>query len=217
MLDILSDLMYIKKAKKKTKTDKLSKTNILLSWQLLSGHTHRSTYTPLWSCSLVNFVTCPLSSFSPFSHHASISDANGMQPNNEHSYSTAQLLVSTSMQHLLFPVGNYLFPGVIILQHAADPISNTSHSTCNQQAVPGSLQCPLYLQPPMPGAGVKGADKWLEAEGEGEITNIGWNEKLKDGCFLEKHQPYTLVPIYHPFLGVPGRICGRQMIVSVMR
>lgn len=81
------------------------------------------------------------------------------------------------MPHLLFPVGNYLFPGVIILQHAADPISNTSHSTCNQQAGPGSLQCPLYLQPPMPGVGVKGADKWLEAEGEEEITNMGWDGK----------------------------------------
>lgn len=42
VLDILSDLMYIKNKKK---TDKLSKTNILLSWQLLSGHTHTDPHT----------------------------------------------------------------------------------------------------------------------------------------------------------------------------
>lgn len=91
------------------------------------------------------------------------------------------------MQHLLFPVGNYLFPVVIILQHAADPVSNTSHSTCHQQAIPGSLQCPLYPQPPLPGAGVKGTDKWLEVEGEGEMRNVGWVKWKMDAPSINTH------------------------------
>lgn len=116
------------------------------------------------------------------------------------------------MQHLLFPVGNHLFPVVIILQHAADPVSNTSHSTCNRQAIPGSLQCPLYPQPPLPGAGVKGTDKWLEVEGEMRNEKCGVG-KMEDGRSLDQHPPCT-----HIFASlfskgrVPGRICGRQMI-----
>lgn len=103
----------------------------------------------------------------PLLAKASISNANNYK-NQTMSAATAQLSCSFKrLRASSFPVGNYLFPVVIIiLQHAADPISNTSHFHLQPAGCPQLPAVPsVPPQPPSPGAGVKGTDLFqLEME-----------------------------------------------------
>lgn len=103
---------------------------------LLLGNIEHQTYFTalaihllLWRLQYSTLLHLPSLFLLPLLAKASISNTN-IYKKQTMSAATEQL--SCSFRRLCsassFPVGNYLFPVVIIiLQHAADPISNTSH------------------------------------------------------------------------------------------
>lgn len=100
-----------------------------------------------------------------------------------------------------FPVGNYLYPVVvIILQHAADPIIHLI-STCNHR--PRLSAVPSIPQPPSSGAGVKGTDPFQLCGGGGRNEmrqgNGGVGKTMEDGCPLDQHPPSLYTHIFGCF------------------
>lgn len=152
--------------------------------------------------------------------------------------SAAKVQLSCSFRHLCsassFPVGNYLFPVVIIIpQHAADPISDTSHFHLQPAGFSLTPCSTLYApNPPSPGAGVKGTDllqrgwRWREREkrqkGDEGRREGGKNGKAWDGhnnggwmpshatpTHLHKHgHILCFLPLFSKGR-MPGRICDR--------
>lgn len=102
-----------------------------------------------------------------------------------------------------FPLGNYHFPVVIIiLQHAADSISNTSHFHLQPAGCPRFPAVPST--PPTPIAWCRGqrdrplSTGWREREKQqkgdeaGKDGEGGLGTTMEDGCPLDQHPPtYT--------------------------
>lgn len=112
-----------------------------------------------------------------------------------------------------FPVGNYLFLVVIIiLQHAADSISNPSHFHLQPAGCPQLPAVPSI--PPTPIAWCRGQRdrplstgwRWRERENRqkgdeaGKDGEGGVGTTTEDGCPLDQHPPtYTHAHIFSPF------------------
>lgn len=131
-----------------------------------------------------------------------------MQKQNTMTAATAQLCCS--VQHLCaassFSVGNYLFPVVIIiLQHTAAPISNTSHIHLQWLCSQGLSAVPSILHPSLPDTGVKGTDLlqqgWRQREGindrkemkEWKMDRAGWAQQWKMDALSISTHPHTYI------------------------
>lgn len=178
------------------------------------------TFSPLQAAAQYPFP--PALSFSSLStRRASISNANNYK-NQTMSVASAQLCCSFRLlcSTLLFPLGNYPFPVVvIILQHAADPVIHTSHFHLQPAVVCLRLPAVLYITP-TPNAWCRGQRdrplstewRWREREGE-EIGKDGKGKQRKMNAPSINTHPSTHVCTYSVLFAslvktrVLGKIC----------
>lgn len=136
----------------------------------------------------------------PLLGKASISNVNNYK---NQTISAVSVPLSCSFRRLCstspLPVGNYLFPVVIIIhQHAADPLTNTSHFHLQLAGCPQLPAAPSV--PPTPIAWCRGQRdrplstgwRWRETTEkemrQGKKEKVGWAEQWK----MDQHPPtYT--------------------------